>query len=418
MTRFSTLAFALTSACLTLAAFGCSDDESSANTSNSGGSATGGGGSGGTGNSGGNPATGGGGSASGGGGMGGSVPQNQYLYVANRSDNTVLAYVIEDDGALTLVETETVTGGPGPLAVTPDASRLYVAAVGGRAISAFDIDPATGALEAAGDTVSVAARPVYIAVDQTAGYLLLASYGDNKAQSFAITADGSIDGNPISDNDGPGANAHSIVMSPGNDFAFVANTNPTPETISQFVFDDTTGSLTPNSPATIDVSGAEMVGPRHLTFHPSLDVFYAVNEHSDSVTVYAFDAVTGLLTEGDTTSTLPGGMSSGSNTCADIHITPDGTALYASNRGDDSIAMFSVDGTGAITAMGHVDTEARPREFEVTRDGRFVYVAGQDSDMLAAYQVGAAGMLTPLDPPTYTVGDEPMWVLAVTVDAR
>jgi 6-phosphogluconolactonase len=263
--------------------------------------------------------------------------------------------------------------------------------------------------------VGVTAQPVYIAVDHTAQHLLLASYGDNKAQSYPILGDGSIGGTPVSSLDGPGVNAHSIVLAPNNGFAFVANTNPTPETISQYVFDATSGTLSSNTPATINVSGTIPVGPRHMTFHPTLDVLYVVNEHSDSVTVFAFDAISGLLTEGATSSTLPGGMPSNGNTCADIHITADGKALYASNRGDNSLAMFSVDGSGALTAIGHVPTDGIPREFEVTRDGRFVYAAGQDTGMLASYAVGTTGALTALT--TYAVGTQPMWVLAVSVDA-
>jgi 6-phosphogluconolactonase len=361
-----------------------------------------------------------GGNSTGVGGQGGAggtqVPQNQFLYVANQSDDTVSVYAIGDDGALTFVEDEPVSGGPGPLAVTPNESRLYAASVSGETVSAFDIDPASGTLTSVGAAVPLTVRPVYIAVDDSAGYLLVASYGDNRAQSYALMANGVVNGTPISDLSGPGNNAHAIVLSPGNDHAFVTNTNPTPETISQYLFDASSGTLSGNTPATVDASGAVPVGPRHLVFHPTLDIVYVVNEHSDSVTAWSYAATTGLLTEGATTSTLPGGMPSAGNTCADIHITPDGKALYASNRGDDSLAMFSVDAAGALTVVGHVATEQRPREFEVTRDGRFVYAAGQDSDMLAAYRVEASGSLTPLSPATYAVGNQPMWVLAVSVD--
>jgi 6-phosphogluconolactonase len=400
----------------TLVVLGCGDETSNTNTATTG---PGSGGAGGTAATGGNgPGSGGSGAMGGSGGAGGTpVPQNQFLYVANENDDNVSVYMIDDAGALTFVESEDVTGGPGPLAVTPDETRLYVAAVSGRAVSAFDIDQTTGALTAIGGAVSVTPAPVYISVDHTGSYLLLASYGGNVAQSYGFMGDGTLNGTPISSHTGPGIHTHSIVISPSNGFAFAANTNPTPETISQFVFNPADGMLTDNPvAATIDVSGVAPVGPRHLTFHPTLDILYAVNEHSDSVTVYAFNPTTGVLTEGATTSTLPGGVSSGSNTCADIHITPNGNALYASNRGDDSLAMFSVDAAGALTVLGHVDTETVPREFEVTRDGRFVYAAGQDSDTLAAYAVGSDGTLTPLSPATYAVGDRPKWVLAISVD--
>ncbi len=402
-------------ACLLVAA--CGDDDGDATSTSGSGAGTGQGGraSGGAGGQTG-PGSGGGGAGSGGGG-GAPVPQNQFLYVANQNDDTVSVYVIGEAGALTHVEDEAVAGRPGPLAVNPGETRFYAASVQGRSVSAFDIDAATGALSPIGGAVSVQPAPVYIAVDATGGHLLLASYGNNVSQSFAIQGDGAIAGTPTSSLNGPGNNPHAIVLSPNNNFAYVPNTNPTPETISQFVFNAASGTLTENSAgATVDASGVEPVGPRHLTFHPTLDLLYVVNEHSDSVTTYAYNAATGVLTAGATVSTLPGGSSDGSNTCADIHITPDGSALYASNRGDNSIAMFAVDAAGALTPLGHVATEAVPREFEVTRDGRFLYAAGQDTDRLAGYRIESDGSLTALEPATIDVGDRPMWVLAISVD--
>lgn len=403
-----------------LLALGCSDDDDNDDPTSTSTSGPGAGGSGATGGSGGSgPGAGGSGATGGIGGAGGTpVPQNQFLYVANQNDDTVSVYVIEDDGELSFVENEPILAQrPGPLAVNPNESRLYVASVSGRAVSAFDIDPATGELDAIGSPVSINPTPVYITVDQTGGYLLLASYGGDVAESYALNGDGTLDGTAISSHAGPGDNPHAIVLSPNNDFAFVPNTNPTPETISQFVFNPTDGTLTDNpTAATVDASGAIPVGPRHLTFHPTLDLLYVVNEHSDSVTVYDFNPVSGTLTEGATTSTLPGGQPSGGNTCADIHITPDGNALYASNRGDNSLAMFSVDNAGALAPIGHVATELIPREFEITRDGRFVFAANQDSNTLNAYVVGTDGTLTPGPTPLYAVGDRPMWVLAISVD--
>ncbi|NIS33577.1 MAG: beta-propeller fold lactonase family protein, partial [Actinobacteria bacterium] len=80
-----------------------------------------------------------------------------------------------------------------------------------------------------------------------------------------------------------------------------------------------------------------------------------------------------------TITTLPAGFDGDTNTCADVHVTPDARFVYGSNRGHDSIAMFAIGTDGMLTALGTVDTEARPREFDVSPDGRFVVVAGQDS---------------------------------------
>ena len=153
-----------------------------------------------------------------------------------------------------------------------------------------------------------------------------------------------------------------------------------------------------------------------MVFHPTRDFLYVVNEHDDSVTTYDFDTGDGTLTRLDTVTTLPMNVDGNTNTCADIHISGDGRFVYASNRGHDSIAIFSVDSaTGLLTAAGHQATEARPREFEVALGGRFLYAAGQDSDALAAYAVDDNdGSLSPIM--VYPVGSQPLWVTAVSVD--
>jgi len=228
---------------------------------------------------------------------------------------------------------------------------------------------------------------------------------------YSILGDGSIDPSAV-DSESPGTNPHSILADPSNQWAFVPVTNS--DLIAQYSFDDATGALTPNNPASIDTGN--VVGPRHMAFHPSKNILYVVNEHADSVTTYDFDLQTGLLSAINTVSTLPMGADGSQNTCADIHVTPDGAHLYASNRGHDSLAMFALDAaTGVPTVLGHAPTEAVPREFEITPDGRFVYSAGQASDTLAAYSVSVDGTLVPIE--VYDVGASPSWVLAVSVDA-
>jgi 6-phosphogluconolactonase len=115
-------------------------------------------------------------------------------------------------------------------------------------------------------------------------------------------------------------------------------------------------------------------------------------------------------------STLPDGVPGGDNTCADIHITPDGAHLYVSNRGHDSLAAFAVSGNGStLTSRGHTETEARPREFEISPRGRYLFAAGRDSNMMASYTRQNDGQLVP--GPVYDVGTEPLWVLAVEIPA-
>ena len=151
-------------------------------------------------------------------------------------------------------------------------------------------------------------------------------------------------------------------------------------------------------------------GPRHLCFHPNLDVVYSSNEQGCSVTAYNLDANQGTIAPFQTVPTLPDGYS-GQNTCSQIQITPSGKFLYAPNRGHNSVAGYSVDpSNGRLTPLGQAPTEPVPRAFSLDPQGNFLYVAGLESGRLASYRVHTVtGNLEPLD--VYPLGKAPMWVL-------
>src|SRR5262249_50252286 len=136
--------------------------------------------------------------------------------------------------------------------------------------------------------------------------------------------------------------------------------NPGPNVIMQFRFDAQTGNLTPNSP--LRVEQAERVGPRHYCFHPTQNVVYFSNEQGCSVTGYRLDSTTGTLSAMQTIATMPEEYSA-RNTCSQIHLTPSGRFLYVGNRGHNSIAGFTVDPSGRLTAIGHASTEPVPSAF-------------------------------------------------------
>ena len=124
--------------------------------------------------------------------------------------------------------------------------------------------------------------------------------------------------------------------------------NPGPNVIYQFKFDESNGQLTANDPPTVPQDGD--LGPRHYCFHPSVDVVYFSNEQGCSVSAYEIDAE-GRLSPMQTISSLPEGVTL-RNTCSQIQFSPSGDFLYVPNRGHNSIAGFSVDGTGRLTPVG------------------------------------------------------------------
>jgi 6-phosphogluconolactonase len=101
---------------------------------------------------------------------------------------------------------------------------------------------------------------------------------------------------------------------------------------------------------------------------------------------------------------------SGKPWAADIHVTPDGRFLYASERTSSTLAGFAIDaGTGALKPIGNWPTETQPRGFAIDPAGRFLLSTGQISHSLTAYAINAdSGALRPLK--RYPMGANPNWV--------
>lgn len=337
---------------------------------------------------------------------------NNFCYVSVGGENRIAVYSVDpESGALSLVSSTEVDGAPGSLALAPTGDYLYAALRSSKSIATLRVDPASGALEPV-DVASAVDNPVYLATDATGRYLLTAYYGAGKVAVYPIEQDGRVGGEPLGVFDAE-ANPHSILVDRSNRLVFVPNTGA--DTILRFRLDPETGELTPNPQAKVTTEPG--AGPRHFVFHPTQNFVYFVNEKNSTVTVYWLDPTRGSLTSVQTLSTLPEDYS-GPNTCADIHITPDGRYVYASNRGHDSIAAYEVDlECGRLKAIGQTPTEKTPREFDIDPTGRFLYSAGQGSGRLASYRIDQdSGELTPLD--TYEVGASPAWVLCLQLPKR
>jgi 6-phosphogluconolactonase len=143
-------------------------------------------------------------------------------------------------------------------------------------------------------------------------------------------------------------------------------------------------------------------GPRHLDFSTrSAGLMAVVNELSCTVRTYC-QGTNGQATVLETgVSTLPPDFKE-KNTCADIHFHPTLPVLYASNRGHNSIAVFSVEeATGRLQLLETISTRGdKPRNFTISLDGRWLLAANQDSSDISTYKIDSAtGRLTPVGTP-------------------
>ena len=149
--------------------------------------------------------------------------------------------------------------------------------------------------------------------------------------------------------------------------------------------DSDINKFVPGVPPTFTME--EGAGPRHLVFHSTKPWIYVVNELTSSISLLIWDAAEKNYRIEQTISTLPSDYIE-YNTCADIHISADGKFVYASNRGHNSIAVFSVDPkTGALEVQDQVPTRGEtPRNFTLSPDGNFLLVANQTTNNIVTFK--------------------------------
>jgi 6-phosphogluconolactonase len=268
-------------------------------------------------------------------------------------------------------------------------------------VSAFAIDQTSGRLSLLNEVPSRGADPCYLSFDKSGHYVLVANYTGGSVAVFPVSKDGSL-GAPLAfvqhSGSGPnrerqeGPHAHWIETSPDNRFALAADLGL--DEIVVYRFDPKNGSLTKNDPPFAKLDPG--VGPRHLSFHPNGKFAYVVNELKSTITAFSYDANRGALQKLGSISTLPTDVS-GPNDGAEIHVHPSGRFLFVSNRGHDSIAVFSIDpGSGELTLVQDVSTQGKtPRNFEIDPTGAFLFVANQNSGNIVVFRINPqTGKLT------------------------
>lgn len=146
------------------------------------------------------------------------------------------------------------------------------------------------------------------------------------------------------------------------------------------------------------VTLAKGAGPRHLAFHPNKRWVYSINELNSTVSSFAI-ANDNKLIPVNSQSTLPSDYD-GKNYPADIRISGDGKFLYATNRGHNSVVIFSINSsTGELSLTGHESTRGDwPRNFSLSPNGKYLLVANQKSNNIISFSRDKhSGLLTLCD---------------------
>jgi 6-phosphogluconolactonase len=291
---------------------------------------------------------------------------------------------------------------PSFLAIDREGRILYSSHGDGRQATAFLIDPATGRLSVLNRQATGGENGAALALDGTNRFLVVTNYASGTLAVLPIQPDGSL--SALSDlvtlTGTPGPNRTQQESSHPHHCPFdrtgryIVVPDKGLDKVFLYRLDTTSGKLVAGTPPSVSTRAG--AAPRHVSFHRSQPYAYVINELDSTITAYKFDSEKGTLEPFQIVPTLPTSYT-GNNSGAEIVVAPSGRFLYGSNRGHDSIGIFSIDpSSGGLTPVGWEPTQGRtPRFFTLDPTGTELYAANQNSDTVVIFRVDqTTGKLT------------------------
>jgi 6-phosphogluconolactonase len=336
-------------------------------------------------------------------------------------------------GSLTPPKLAAETPRPSFLALSPATSqgnrRLYAVnavANASATVTSFAIDTATGALTQINQVTSAGAGPCYVSLDDTGEAAFVANYVGSSIATYHVLPSGALS-EPVERLDykdarfgkrGPNSarqdvpHPHSVHLSPDNRFLLVNDLGS--DEISVFTVDPSSARL--GAPALFSTPHPGS-GPRHIAFHPNRRWVYSINEIDSTIDFFLWTTTSsrtepqGLLvnTSHRVQTTAPG--FSGKNTAAEVAVSLDGNFLYASNRGEDTLVVFSIAQDGQLTFLQRISCGGKtPRHFTLDPTGRWLLCGNQDSASITVFRrdggtgkIGGPIQTIPIDSPMFTL---------------
>jgi 6-phosphogluconolactonase len=288
---------------------------------------------------------------------------------------------------------------PSYIAIDSKAGKLYAVnelkeynSERSGAVSAFDIR-ADGSLKLINMQATGGTDPCHAALSPDGKRLVVSNFMSGSVSVYPVLKDGSLgaaeqfiqyEGRGAHPERQAGPHAHSAVFSKDSQFAYVCDFGT--DSVKAYRYGDA-GHL--SDKGITDYAAAPGNGLRYAEFGPDGRYCYIISEMRCCVTVTEYDSKTGALSEIQTISAIPECTDSGGNLSADLHVTPDGRFLYASNRGLDNIAMYRINNeTGLLSLIGFEPCGGRtPRNFTIDATGKFLLCANQDSDKVTVFSI-------------------------------
>lgn len=337
--------------------------------------------------------------------------KNNYLAIGTYTDNGksegIYIYTFNTKNAGVKLIDSAKASNPSFLAVAPNQQFIYAVNEDGDStntggnVSAFSFNRKKGKLQFINKQPSGGNHPCYVACDKKGKWLFAGNYTGGNFSLFPLQQDGSIGavkntvqhfGKSINKERQQSPHVHGTFLSSDNKFLLVPDLGI--DKIMVYQFDAASGDLTAAKEPFIHLQAG--AGPRHLAFHPIQKLLYATEELSGAIAAFKFGEA-GSLKLFQTISAVPENYK-GSLGGADIHVSPDGKFLYASNRGElNNIVIFSINpSNGILSLAGQQSTLGiKPRNFNFDPSGNYLLVANQESDNIVIFAINhLTGLLT------------------------
>ena len=311
----------------------------------------------------------------------------------NRSGLKLYEFDTSDKGFELLIQ-ENLPFNPIYIAFSQNRKYLYSACSHLRKsgfISVHEIDLEKRTLTLINTQNSGGLVPCYVSLDLTNRYLLAANYSSGSFRCFPILDNGGLGssiqtvhhyGQSVHPERQTEPHIHCILTDPTNYFVYAADLGA--DQIVTYTFNSNTGGIKKIHDGVTSLPPGS--GPRHLYFHPRQSWVYLITELSNRIHCYKLDDES-ILIETQQSNTIPESQKSESF-AADIIIDPLGLFLYASNRGHDSISIFSIsqiDGT-----LNYLTTKSAggkyPWSLDINSTGNFLIVANKHSNNMVLFQ--------------------------------
>lgn len=326
--------------------------------------------------------------------------QNTYVFLGsyNRDKTAEAIQIYQLDtikGKLTKVTFAKDVVNPSYLTLSPNGKYLYACTdtktPNAGSVSSFEFNPENKTLTFLNKQSSGGENPVYLSVHKSGKWLVNGNYTEGSVSVHPILDNGKIDS--IAQNfqytDGSvnkerqtKSHVHSTVFSPQNNYLFLPDLGA--DKIRCYGFDASQKQPLVETKVPFTKTDLE-AGPRHFTFHPNEKWGYCIEEMSGSISVYRYE--NGTLTQIQRINTHPDKITSGFES-SDIHISPDGKFLYATNRGNENnIAIFSIDQNGLLKNIGYLSTLGKhPRIFALDESGKFLVATNVNSGNIVVFR--------------------------------